>query len=119
MILMPIVYVTDMEASTEFYAALGAEVSLSSRSKSWSEFRVGDALLALHATEQLPDIRTCGLELAFNSAEPLEALVQRFSEAGIPLYRGITDEAFGRSLIVEDPDGLLVQINEHDSELYS
>jgi hypothetical protein len=29
------------------------------------------------------------------------------------------DENFGRSLRVADPDGVLVQINEHDRELYT
>jgi hypothetical protein len=29
------------------------------------------------------------------------------------------DEAFGRSLVVTDPDGLEIQINEHDHELYT
>ena len=29
------------------------------------------------------------------------------------------DESFGRSLRVVDPDGMLVQVNEHDRELYT
>ena len=119
MTLMSIVYVTDMAASTAFYAALGGELSLSSRSDSWSELKVGDAVLALHAAERLPDNRACGLELAFNSAEPLETLADKLRAAGVPLYRNITDEAFGRSLVVQDPDGLLIQVNEHDTDLYT
>lgn len=119
MTLMTIVYVTDMAASTAFYTALGAEVSLINRTKTWAEFRVGDAIFALHASDALPAERSCGLDLSFNSAEPLEGLVQSFKQAGVPLYREITDEAFGRSLAVKDPDGLLIQINEHDPELYT
>ena len=119
MTLMPIVYVTDMAASTAFYAALGGELSLSSRSDSWNELKLGGAILALHAAERLPEDRACGLELAFNSAEPLETLADRLRTSGVPLYRDITDEAFGRSLLVQDPDGLLIQINEHDADLYT
>ena len=119
MTLMTIVYVTDMAASTAFYTALGAEVSLTNRTRTWAEFKVGDAILALHASSELPAERACGLDLSFNSTEPLETLVQSFKQAAIPLYREITDEAFGRSLVVKDPDGLSIQINEHDPELYT
>jgi hypothetical protein len=31
----------------------------------------------------------------------------------------IVDENFGRSLRVVDPDGVAVQVNEHDSALYT
>lgn len=119
MTLMTLVYVTDMAASTAFYSVLGAEASLVNRTRTWAEFRVGDATLALHATEKLPRERFCGLELSFNSTEPLEVLVQALQKAGVPLYREITDEAFGRSVVVRDPDGLPIQINEHDPELYT
>lgn len=119
MTLMTIVYVTDMAASTAFYEALGAKASLMNRTRTWAEFRVGDAILALHASGALPTERSCGLDLSFNSTEPLETLAQSFRQAGVPLYREITDEAFGRSLMVKDPDGLLIQINEHDPELYT
>ena len=119
MTLMLIVYVTDMAASTAFYAVLGGEVGRSSRSDSWNELKLGGAVLALHAAERLPDNRACGLELAFNSTEPLETLADRLRMSGVPLYRDITDEAFGRSLIIQDPDGLLIQINEHDADLYT
>lgn len=119
MTLMTIVYVTDMAASTAFYEALGAEVSQVNRTKTWAEFKVGDAILALHASDALPTERFCGLDLSFNSTEPLETLAQSFKQAGVSLYREITDEAFGRSLVVKDPDGLPIQINEHDPELYT
>lgn len=119
MTLMTIVYVTNMEASTAFYLALGAEISVVNRTNTWSELKVGDAILALHLTKDVPAERFCGLDLSFNSTEPLETLVQSFEEAGVTLHRGVADEAFGRSVMVRDPDGLVIQINEHDSELYT
>ncbi len=33
--------------------------------------------------------------------------------------RGIADEAFGRSIVLQDPNGLQIQVNEHDRELYA
>ena len=44
--------------------------------------------------------------------EPLERIAEL-----TPPYRGIADEAFGRSLIVADPNGLKIQVNEHDRTL--
>jgi hypothetical protein len=44
--------------------------------------------------------------------EPLEEVATR-----LPLHRGIADEAFGRSVVVRDPDGTLIQVNEHDPDI--
>jgi len=78
----------------------------------WTELKAADGgVLALHAAQD-----GCGpgrVELSMVAEQPLEAV------AGLaPLARGIADEAFGRSLILEDPNGLQIQVNEHDRELY-
>lgn len=119
MTLMPIVYVTDMTKATSFYTALGADISVKSRSGGWTELSFGDATLALHRAEELPKNRYAGVELCFNAAKPLEHLVQRLTQAGVQLHQNITDEAFGRSLQIMDPDGLILQVNEHDTTLYA
>lgn len=105
MILMPIVYVQDMDSSIAFYERLG--FAPRSRSEMWSELAAGDgAVLALH---KAPADHVGRVELAFVSEEPLE----RIAEVVAP-YRGIADEAFGRSLVVQDPNGIKIQVNEHD-----
>lgn len=112
MILMPIVYVGDMDESVAFYERLGFDVDPQSRSSHWTTLKAGDgAVLALHAV----DGDTAGrVELAMVAEEePLE----RLADAG-PLARGIADEAFGRSVVLRDPNGLQIQVNEHDPELY-
>jgi catechol 2,3-dioxygenase-like lactoylglutathione lyase family enzyme len=114
MILMPIVFVSDMERSIEFYESLGFEPQ--SRSATWTELAAGDgAVLALHQADTLVD-PSPRVELALVSEEPLEQVVERFDRA---LARPIADEAFGRSLIIRDPDGLEIQVNEHDRSLYA
>lgn len=111
MILMPIVYVHDMDESVGFYERLGFEVDVRSRSRSWTELKAGDgAVLALHAAGA---DRVGRLELAMVAEQPLE----RVAGAG-SLARGVADEAFGRSLVLRDPNGLEIQVNEHDRELY-
>ena len=117
--LMPIVYVTDMARSSQFYTALGLKGELQDRASMWAEFSLGDAVLALHRIDKLPPALAGQIELAMVSNERLESVVERLRTAGIVLEREIADEAFGRSIQVRDPDGLVIQINEHDVELYT
>lgn len=110
MILMPIVYVEDMSASLTFYESLGFEVL--DRSEMWSRLRAGDgAVLALHGAGAEDAGR---VDLALVSEEPLERVAERIAP-----YRGIADEAFGRSLVLQDPNGMRIQVNEHDHSLYT
>ena len=109
MIVMPIVYVRDMDESMSFYTRLGFETEF--RSPSWTQLKAGNgATLALHAASG-EAVGT--VELAMVAEEPLERIA-----AEVPVARGIADEAFGRSLEVEDPNGLRIQVNEHDRELH-
>ncbi len=117
--LMPIVYVTDMGQSLDFYQALGLSPGHTDRAGMWSDFTLGDAALGLHKVERLPETQIGQVELALVSDEKLESIVDRLNAAGITLEREITDEAFGRSIMVCDPDGLRIQINEHEVELYT
>ena len=116
--IMPIVYVTDMTQSVQFYEALGLKPTTQDRSGMWFEFTLGDAVLALHKAETLAPPVSHRVELSFVSTEPLENLVSTLQERSIEAD-GIVDEAFGRSVKVIDPDGLVIQINEHDEELYT
>jgi hypothetical protein len=115
---MPIRYVADINASQRFYAVLGLDPDLSSRSGNWSELVAGGGILALHSQRQAATPDESMLELCFVTEEPLEALVSRLESEGID-HSGIADENFGRLLRVTDPDGMVIQINEHDPELYS
>jgi catechol 2,3-dioxygenase-like lactoylglutathione lyase family enzyme len=117
--LMPIVYVTEMGRAIDFYTALGLQAHHADRSGMWTELSMGDAVLALHRVPVLPNTADRRMELAFVCTEPLEALTARLKAASVPLERDIADEAFGRSILLRDPDGMLIQINEHDLELYT
>ncbi|QSB16821.1 VOC family protein [Natronosporangium hydrolyticum] len=126
---LPVVYVSDMEKSLRFYRCLGLAERTRSRSNAWVELSGPDGQLALHRAEGMspPDppaepaeaVAAGRVTLAFVCPGPLEELAQRLALAGFATRRGIADEAFGRSLVVADPDGLLIQVNEHDEELYT
>ena len=116
MILMPMIYVTDMDRSVKFYESLGFEVEIQSRTSRWTELVTGaGAKLALHHADRLaaPSSR---IELTLIATEPLGQIQERLRDA---VSRPITDEAFGRALTVRDPDGLEIWVNEPDPELYT
>jgi len=115
--LVPIVYVTDMDRSLAWYRTLLPDAELVSASPYWSELSLGPAAsLALHRTETITPGTQVGV--AFEAGRPLDMLLDDLAAGGIEPHRGIADEVFGRSVQVADPDGLIIQVNEHDTERY-
>ena len=110
---MPILHVSDIEQSLEFYSRLGFTTDLEGRSGNWAELSLGDAMLGLHYANPVPPI-TGRIELCLLSQEPLEKLLERL----LIERTFIVDEAFGRSFVLHDPDGNAIQINEYDASLY-
>ena len=106
--LQPIVYVTDMEKAIAWYSQLlGTTPEVSG--DHWTVYAIGGAHLALHLTDE--HLEGGSVELSLVADEPLEHVAAR-----LPTHRGIADEAFGRSLVMRDPDGTLIQVNEHDPD---
>jgi catechol 2,3-dioxygenase-like lactoylglutathione lyase family enzyme len=117
--LMPIVYVHDVAATIAFYEALGFRLTAHNRAYGWAELRLGDALLGIHAIDPEPEGGRPPLEITLDSRASLEDVVAHLEAAGIPLEQPITDMSFGRTLLVRDPEGRLVAINEQDRNLYT
>lgn len=115
---LPIRYCADVAASTRFYRALGLELGAATRPGSWVELPGAAGVLALHQAGSGPGGGPGACELAFEADEPLEAVVARLAAAGYPAGP-ILDESFGRSVRVQDPDGVPVQVNEADRSLYT
>lgn len=116
---MPIRYSADVAAALAFYRALGLDPDGAASAGVWAELPAASGSLALHRAEAQPGPRgehgPGWCELAFVTDEPLDAVRGRLVAAGYA-PEGIVDEAFGRSFLVADPDGVLVQVNEHDDE---
>lgn len=111
--LQPIVYTKDMKRAVDWYGhVLGLQPSY--QSDVWSTFDVGDAHLAIHRVDgDLANESRIGISLV--ATEPLENLMERWSSTeAVEVVRGIQDETFGRSLLVADPDGTFIQVNEHE-----
>jgi predicted enzyme related to lactoylglutathione lyase len=110
--LMPLVYVTDMDRAIQFYTKLLPASSIVTTSPYWTELNVGGASLALHVAEMV-DHSGDGVAVSFDAATTLEQVASLLEEAGIKPSGEICAQPFGRSVTVQDPDGLVIQINEH------
>lgn len=115
---MTILYVRDVAQALPFYQALGFETALRERTGDWVQLRMGDAILGLHKGEQPSGRVKGGIEFSLIVHERLEKLLERLSTAGFPPTHPIIDESFGRSVQLEAPEGLLIQVDELEIDLY-
>lgn len=114
--LMPLVHVQQMGAALDFFTKLGLAPGFGSRDGDWAELQAGGATLGLLAHP--PSERDERVELTFTTGQPLAELEERLAAAGVDILRGAADEGFGYQLILRDPDGYPVKINQLDPELY-
>jgi predicted enzyme related to lactoylglutathione lyase len=110
--LQPIVYTEDMDTAAAWYGAV-LGVAPEYRSEAWIAFTIGDATLGIHAVERLPDSSRVAVSLIAPGA--LEGIIDRLAAAGIHPEGEIQEQPFGRSVLLRDPDGSPVQVNEHRS----
>ena len=114
--LMPLLHVKAMGPALDFFTKLGLEPGFGSRDGDWAEMQAGSATLGLLAHP--PSERDERVELTFTTGQPLAELEERLAAAGVEILRGAADEGFGYQLILRDPDGYPVKINQLDPELY-
>lgn len=112
---MPIRYSMNVEAAVAFYRALGLLSGASARPGNWVEMPAEAGMLAIHKASA-EDARSC--EIAFATDEPLEDVSERMLGAGFEAGP-VVDENYGQSLRLCDPDGVWVQVNRYDRELYT
>ncbi|MEV7551448.1 VOC family protein [Amycolatopsis sp. NPDC089917] len=112
---MPIRYSSDVAAMTRFYEALGLRVGSVSRPGGWVELPAEGGMLAVHEASG-EDVGRC--ELAFEVGEPLEDVAERLRAAGFEPGPPM-DENHGYSMRVQDPDGVWVQLNLYERDLYT
>ena len=65
-----------------------------------------------------PSERNERVELTFTTNQSLAELQERLAAAGVDILRGAADEGFGYHLILRDPDGYPVKINQLDPDEY-
>ena len=113
----PMVHVESMREALRFYEALGATFLFGSRDGDWAMIDFSGAQIGLLAHPP-GDGKRETVELQFTCNQSLNTLEQRI-RAVDPAFieRGTADEAFGRMLKLQTPDGLLVKVIEVDRDL--
>jgi predicted lactoylglutathione lyase len=109
-----ILTVSNVEKAVAFYKTIGFELGSRDISPYWAEMTVGESFIGLHLDSKLTTQDSGRVFVMLNAQAPLEMVMDQLLRGGIALEREISDETFGRSIQVRDPDGMLIQINEHD-----
>ncbi|MEV6387412.1 VOC family protein [Nocardia xishanensis] len=112
---LPIRYVSDVQACREFYAGLGLEFDADASVGVWAQLSAGAGAVGLHDFSVSKGRPAGSVELGFATDEKLEVIASRLREQGY-VYE-IFGEDFGRSLRVVDPDGVTIQIQEIDMDV--
>ncbi|WP_040773029.1 VOC family protein [Nocardia pneumoniae] len=112
---LPIRYVSDVEACRKFYAGLGLAFDANASLDVWAQLSADAGAVGLHDFTVSKGRPAGSVELGFATDEKLEVVASRLREQGYDYE--IFDEDFGRSLRVVDPDGVTLQIQEVDMQV--
>jgi len=106
-----ILLVSNMKKSIEFYKdVLGMEVK--QQAEDWVEFSKQGTVLALHPTKKKKKLtKNINMLIGFDVSE-LESVCSNLEKKKITFHKKVTNEAFGRHAIIEDPDGHLISLAE-------
>jgi catechol-2,3-dioxygenase len=110
--IQPIIYTHDSDQSAAWYSEVLGVAPIYS-SDVWTTFEVGGTILAIHRVDGdlAPESRVA---ISLVAEDSLETLIEGWSSSSvIEVLRGIQDETFGRSILLSDPDGTVIQVNEH------
>ncbi|MFD4431196.1 VOC family protein [Nocardia sp. NPDC058497] len=111
---LPIRYVADVEATRAFYTGLGLTFRPELSVPVWAHLEAGSGALGIHDAAVSKGRPPGTTELNLVTDEPLEDIAERLTRDGYT--PSLHDEDFGRSLRVTDPDGVVVQIQQHNVE---
>ena len=115
--LQPMLHVQDMEEALRFFEAVGGELAYGSRDGDWALLKFGNTEMSL--LRHPPNVAEgdTEFELNFVSTVPLEQIEAAARAAGLTIVKAVTDEAFGRQMILRLPSGLRAKINEIEEDL--
>lgn len=115
-----ILYVADVDASTEFYrAVLGAEPL--EKFEGFSVFALSDTVtLGLQAADQIdpaaePHVGGSELSLSDVDRETVDRLYEAWRALGVPMALEPTELAFGYTFVATDPDGHRLRVCATDT----
>lgn len=104
-----ILLIENMEKSVTFYRdILGMKIK--HESPDWVEFvnERGRAVLALHP-KRTSSSESPNMLVGF-TVNDIESVCKQLEEKGVKFYKKLTEESFGKHVIIQDPDGHLISI---------
>lgn len=107
--LLSIRYCGDLPLAEKFYSALGLTLNEQTSSPVWRELEAAGGSFALHPKQEGEN--SPAFELSFETSDSLESLQEKVQAAGFD-SGSIHSEDYGRHLILTDPEGLQIRINE-------
>ncbi|MFD0364878.1 VOC family protein [Nocardia sp. GCM10030253] len=108
--ILPIRYVSDVDASRRFYAGLGLSFQPELSVNVWAQLSADAGALGIHDAAVSKGRPAGTVELNLATDERLEDLAERLARTGYDYE--LCEEDFGRSIRVTDPDGVTIQIQE-------
>jgi predicted enzyme related to lactoylglutathione lyase len=113
----PVRFTHDVAAMRRFLEALGLTSTLASDGGSWVSLEGSGGGVGLHSVATAESEQSPGnTGLSFSTDEELDTVAARLESAGFPA--SVVDEAFGRVLIVTDPDGQEIQVHAEMTDLH-
>lgn len=79
----------------------------------WTSFALGNSNFALHRMGNQTDPLEVHLDFI---VDDINEGVQRFEQAGAEVLRGVQDEAWGKSALVQDPEGRKITLIEYETD---
>ncbi|MCH7617853.1 MAG: VOC family protein [Chloroflexi bacterium] len=100
------VYTENLEKLLDFYeAALGVKPQ---GHGDWRPFNLAVSTFAVHAGGA-PEDHPSGFNVSIE-VDDIDAALARCEAHGARVLEGVSDEAFGRRAVIEDPDGRTLQL---------
>lgn len=107
--LLAVRYCTNLEQAELFYTALELHLDEIASSPVWRQMDSSGGVFALHPKECAES--TASFEVCFETEQKLETIQQKVADAGFNPGHIVVEE-YGRHLLLVDPEGFQVRINE-------
>jgi lactoylglutathione lyase len=104
-----ILLVSDMNTSVQFYKEI-LNIPIKKRSDEWTEFFNKETVLALHPAKNKEKLKSGQHILIGFSASDFDQTVKNLQEKKVSFFKNPREEGFGKTEIIEDPDGHLISI---------
>lgn len=115
--LRPVRFTADVRAGQQFAQLMGLAIRVESGRGGWVDLVAGGGgMIALHDARTSASRQPSGRTTLSAECDDADALAARLTDAGYDA--SVYDEAYGRVLVVTDPNGAQVAVDERTTDLH-